>query len=59
MRVANIYRGRPDEPSVWTETVSGVSAASERMEQIAADEPGAYFIFNGQDQRILAQTDTS
>jgi hypothetical protein len=37
--------GASDKDPVWLEAVEGLSAAGERMEEIAAERPGEYFLF--------------
>jgi hypothetical protein len=53
----DIFRGTSDEDAVWLEAVEGLSAASERMEEIAAIIPGPYFIFSAASHSILARTE--
>lgn len=43
----------------WIETVEGLSAARNRMEEVAARKPGQYFVFCSFDQTILAFIDNS
>ncbi len=40
----DIFSGTPQNP-MWTETVDGLSNARERMQQIAREQPGQYFVF--------------
>jgi hypothetical protein len=42
----DIFSGAPKDNPMWLETISGLSNARERMEQIAAKRPGQYFIFS-------------
>lgn len=49
----DIFRGLPDKNAVWVEAVEGLSAARDRMEQIARDKPGNYFVFSRMDHSIL------
>lgn len=51
----DIYSGVPDKTAVWCESVEGVSNARSRMEEIAKNRPGAYFIFYRRDHSILAR----
>lgn len=53
--VFDIYSGVPEEKSVWIESVRGLAAAKERMEQIADQKRGNYFIFDPDDHRVHAQ----
>jgi hypothetical protein len=55
----DIFRGAigtGDE--VWLEAVSGLEKARQRMQQIAAAEPGLYFVFSIQSHYVLACADT-
>ena len=42
----DVFSGTPGEDPLWLETVEGLSNARERMEQLAANEPGRYFVFS-------------
>jgi hypothetical protein len=55
-----IFKGRfADQNAVWVESVKGLAAANERMKQIAADKPGAYFVFSPVNHTVLAIIDTT
>jgi hypothetical protein len=54
----DIFSAGPDKDTVWIEAVQGLSNARERMEQIAAEKPGQYFVFSNGSDTILAQTET-
>jgi hypothetical protein len=54
----DIFRGKWDEIDPWLEAVIGVNEAKMRMEQIAAEKPGKYFVFCVVDQSIIASVDT-
>jgi len=56
--VFDIFAGLADKDAVYLETVAGLSSARERMEAIAAKEPGQYFVFSPRDHTILAKTET-
>lgn len=51
-----IYSGAPGEDAFWLETLEDLSSASERLDQIAAQKPGTYFIFSIQANAIVAWT---
>lgn len=51
----DIFSGGPAEFPMWLETVAGLSNARERMEIIAAEKPGRYFIFSAVTQTMVAQ----
>ena len=48
-----VFSGGPDRDAVWLESVEGFSNARERMEQIAEQKPGQYFVFSRQQDAIL------
>ena len=52
--VFDIFFWVPDK-NVWMETVAGLSNARKRMEAIAAQKPGQYFVFSPRDHTILAK----
>ncbi len=54
----DIFSGAPEEYGSWVEAIEGLSSAQQRMEQIAAEKPGKYFLFSSADQSILTQVDT-
>jgi hypothetical protein len=51
----DIFSGAVDENPVWLETVETLSGARQRMEEIATEMPGKYFLFSPLNQSILAQ----
>lgn len=54
----DIFAGAPDRDAMWVCTVRGLANAKERMDQIAVECPGRYFIFYSPDRSILAETET-
>ena len=44
---------------LWIESVEGLGNAQERMEKIAWDRPGPYFVFCTRTHQMLAAVDTS
>ena len=55
-----IFRGHSgDRDAAWLESVQGLSAAEERMKEIASESPGAYFVFSISDRLALASVDTT
>lgn len=54
----DIFKGTCDKDARWVEAVNGLAAARERMEAIAAQHPGQYFVFGQRSHAILARTDT-
>jgi hypothetical protein len=56
----HIFSGRYiDKDVLWVESVEGLAAAKKRMEAIAAEKPGPYFVFSVADRAALATTDTT
>jgi hypothetical protein len=54
----DIFSGTPNEDEEWVEAVAGLSNARERMGEIAARNPGKYFLFSVGSQSILAHVHT-
>ena len=54
----DIFSGRPGRDVVWLEAVGGLVNARARMEEIAAEKPGEYFIFSFGSHTVLAQIET-
>ncbi len=56
----DIFAGRFGSTDIlWLETIEGLAAARVRMEEIAAQEPGPYFVFFTSDHSVLASIDNS
>lgn len=55
----DIFFGQTDKNAVWVEAVKGLSNARQRMEELAAQKPGSYFVFSTSEHSILARTETS
>jgi hypothetical protein len=55
----DLFSGESDKDAVWMEAVSGLSNARERMEALAQQVPGKYFLFSSSSRSILAKIDTS
>lgn len=56
--IFDIFRGSTDKDAMWLEAVPGLASARQRMEEIAKDAPGPYFVFAPQSHSILARIDT-
>ncbi len=54
----DIFAGVPDRDAMWICAVRGLANAKERMDQIAVERPGRYFIFYPPERTILAQIET-
>jgi len=48
-----------DRDVLWLESVVGRTAAQERMQTLAAQKPGPYFIFGLESHAVLAIIDTT
>jgi hypothetical protein len=56
----HIFSGRYGTTDVlWRDSVEGFGSANERMKELAAHEPGPYFVFCTEKHAILASIDTS
>lgn len=55
----DIFSGSVDKDAMWIEAVDGLNAARKRMEEIALEVPGRYFVFSAYSRTILAQVDTT
>ena len=53
-----IFTGTSEKNGIWLETVEGLSDARARMEVIAANIPGQYFVFCTASHSILARIET-
>ena len=54
-----IFSGTFDGDAIWIEAVSGFDSARERMQQLAIQRPGEYFLFSIHGRGIRASIDTS
>ncbi|HEY6467556.1 MAG TPA: hypothetical protein VIY69_16260 [Candidatus Acidoferrales bacterium] len=54
----DIFSGASDRDATWVCSVRGLANAKERMDEIAVERPGRYFIFNAVERTVLAQTET-
>lgn len=55
----DIFSGTIDDGPVWMEAVRGLTRAQQRMEEMAREHPGKYFVFSTFSHTVLALTDTS
>jgi hypothetical protein len=56
----DIFRGTSgNTDAVWIEAIEGLAAAKQRMNEIAQENPGAYFVFYPPRRALLASTDTT
>ena len=55
-----IFSGRfPETDVLWLESVAGFDAARERMQRLAAQKPGPYFVFSTNMHAVLATIDST
>ena len=54
----DIFSGEVETDARWLEAVHGLTAARERMKQLASENPGKYFIFCVADRSVLERIDT-
>lgn len=54
----DIFRGTTDKDAMWVEAVFDLPAARERMEQLAGNAPGPYFVFAQTSRLIIARINT-
>jgi hypothetical protein len=55
-----IFSGRfPETDVLWRESVVGFDAARERMQRLAAQKPGPYFVFSTNMHAVLAAIDST
>lgn len=55
----DIFSGTTDKDAIWIEAVPGLANARKRMEELAIEAPGKYFVFSVSSRAVLAQTDTT
>jgi hypothetical protein len=53
-----IFSGAPEETGLWVEGIEGLSNARQRVEQIAEEKPGKYFLLSGGSQSIITRIET-
>jgi hypothetical protein len=46
-----------DKDAMWVEAVSGLANAQRRMNELAAQTPGQYFVDSQESRSVVAQTD--
>jgi hypothetical protein len=54
----DILSGTPQTKVKWLESVTGLANARKRINELAAQTPGQYFIFNAWNSCIIEQIDT-
>ena len=56
MSTFDIFLGEHD--AVWLECIEGLDAAAQRMNDIAIEKPGMYFVLDLHDHFVVAKMDT-
>ena len=56
--IFDIFSGSEDNDARWIEVVEGLSNARQRIEELAADSPGRYFVFDSKTYSVVAQIDS-
>ncbi|MGB7433961.1 MAG: hypothetical protein WBW49_00985 [Candidatus Acidiferrum sp.] len=56
--IYEIFLGSRDKDALWLEAVEGLGAACDRMNELAAQCPGPYFVFCTSTHKVLASVDT-
>ncbi len=52
----DIFSGVFEQNAMWVEAVQGLDHATKRMDQIASDKPGEYFVFCSATHAVVAST---
>lgn len=55
----DIFSGAIDKNPLWLERVEGLENAKRRMEEMATESPGGYFVFCDFSHTVIALIDTS
>lgn len=55
----DLFLGHNREDALWLEETRDLRVAIERMNELSAKEPGAYFVFATQSCEIVGRVDTS
>jgi hypothetical protein len=55
----DIFAGSPNKRARWLEATLDLANARKRMEELARQEPGEYFVFSTFNHAILARIDTA
>ena len=57
-RTFEIFALKSNQTAVFLESVPGLSAARERMDQIAANAAGRYLLVSSENRAVIARTET-
>jgi hypothetical protein len=59
VRAFDIVSGSVDRGIFWIDSIEGLDAAKQRVDMIAADRPGKYFVFDVHENLVLYSVDTT
>jgi hypothetical protein len=54
-----IFSGTIEKGALWIESAIGLEMATNRMNVLAGNRPGEYFVFDGQSNQVVAKTNTN
>jgi|SRR5215469_1495845 len=54
----DIFSGNHDKNAEWIEAVAGLANANKRMQELAAEKPGKYFVFYTGTHKVVATIET-
>ena len=49
----DLFAGPPDRDAAWLESVVGLEKAKNRVNELAAENPGEYFVFHSRSHTVL------
>ena len=55
----DLFSGTPEWDATWIDAIDGLTKARDRMERLAADKPGRYFIFSTPRSTVVMEIDTT
>jgi hypothetical protein len=53
----DIFKGTTGGQPLWVEAISGLEAAISRMQELALQKPGRYFVYSTDSAKVVATTD--
>jgi hypothetical protein len=55
----HVFQGTKDVDALWLASAEGLLDAKQKMQQLAAQKPGKYFVFYLPDSLIVASADST
>jgi hypothetical protein len=55
----DVFSGRDQNDGLWLEVAGELEVACSRMYELAAKQPGPYFVYSKEAREIVARVDTS